>query len=525
LFTERDIVGGWLNQKFDNKAYITFYSQDEAYVSAYMPTATYPVLNLFKSLKRKQQWQNAGVLDSLSSDCFTAQATVSPDGNFIVFVTNRPNSDGDTDLWIAFKQANDTWGNAMPLEELNSSGNEITPFLASSDTLYFASDGLAGQGGYDLFMSLRYDAKWSVPRPVSGLNTEFNESDFTIIPSGFAVFSSDRPGTLGGLDLFLAGQSIENKEQLTTIVEYRISALVSDIEVFSKEDFAICAATNKFPLDYFSDEIKNIPQKQYLDASYKEILTEIRVTGAELTIKCNRDTDVKKLIKKIESDLKSSIKVNITDAVDDNITLSLDSYQPATLVEIGQKKITADPPVLELFLNARPESDVAKWKVMTEINGTIDTIYNDNKQTTKLSYRISNQLEEIWNADSIVVSLQGEDKSGLLGYSTYSFLINKKQLRNRASVDFMGRMHEEYFLNLDNPEGTANDAVIEKLKENSFLSGNLVIIFPSGRDVEAAKLKANLIKKYGFTKRDITLQEGENRLGLNYLARLLAEKR
>ncbi len=61
--------------------------------------------------------------------------------------------------------------------------------------------------------------------------------------------------------------------------------------------------------------------------------------------------------------------------------------------------------------------------------------------------------------------------------------------------------------------------------DNSFLNKKLQIIYPNGKDLEAAKIKGLLVSKYKFKKQNINWLEGQNKLGLPFLARILAEKR
>jgi hypothetical protein len=114
----------------------------------------------------------------------------------LVFASDRPGGEGGTDLWIAFRQADGHWGEPENLRSLNSPGNEITPRFASPDTLYFASDGHGGAGGYDLFVSVRrWDGTWQPPEPLVELNTPMDESDFCSLPFGeLALFVRARAG-------------------------------------------------------------------------------------------------------------------------------------------------------------------------------------------------------------------------------------------------------------------------------------------------------------------------------------------
>ena len=140
----------------------------------------------------------------------------------MVFVSNNGSEQGDMDFWISYKESTGNWAEATPINVLNTSGNELTPFLATNDTLYFASNGWGGLGGYDIFYSVFENGTWQKPYPLTEINTEFDESDLTILPNDYAVFSSNRPGGLGELDLYLTKRNISDKEILKK-QEYEIS--------------------------------------------------------------------------------------------------------------------------------------------------------------------------------------------------------------------------------------------------------------------------------------------------------------
>jgi len=152
----------------------------------------------------KWYWEELPELHRGAEESFTAHPSLSPDGLVLVFASDRPGGIGGTDLWICYRQEDGQWGPPENLQVLNSPGNEITPFLLSSDTLYFASDGHGGAGGYDLYYSWRdKDGQWSPPEPLRELNTALDESDFCVLPFGdMALFA--RGGMRKDLDLMVA---------------------------------------------------------------------------------------------------------------------------------------------------------------------------------------------------------------------------------------------------------------------------------------------------------------------------------
>ncbi len=175
------------------------------YLCSYRPGRRQAYLTIARVRPQgEDRWYWDDVPELWAEESFTAHPTIAPDGSVLVFASDRPGGKGGTDLWICYRQEDGRWGKPENLSVLNSPGNEITPFLASSDTLYFASDGHGGAGGYDLFLSVRRrDGQWQTPEPLVELNTEADESDFCVLPFGdMALFARGRRGR--DLDLIMA---------------------------------------------------------------------------------------------------------------------------------------------------------------------------------------------------------------------------------------------------------------------------------------------------------------------------------
>ncbi len=140
----------------------------------------------------------------LEGEAFTSQPTLSPDGTRLVFVSDRPGGVGKLDLWVCDRRGQIDWSEPVLLSTIiNSPGDEITPTFISNDSLVYASNGYGGKGGFDLFLIVLREGAWQEPEPLSALNSEFDESDLAILDTGDLIFASNRPGGLGGLDLWV----------------------------------------------------------------------------------------------------------------------------------------------------------------------------------------------------------------------------------------------------------------------------------------------------------------------------------
>lgn len=211
-FNDFSLLKGPLNNPKSNQSYITFVGEDLALLAGYSLKKERSYINICKTRFERNTWTKAFDDENLSVESFCGFPNVSPDGKLLVFSSNQNTQNKDLDLWFSFADDKENWSKPVQLLELNTPGNEISPFLISSDTIVFASDGMEGPGKYDLYFSVKRSGSWQTPVPLPGLNTEFNEIGFARLPDGHFIFASDRPGGKGGLDLYICSTGNTNAE-------------------------------------------------------------------------------------------------------------------------------------------------------------------------------------------------------------------------------------------------------------------------------------------------------------------------
>jgi outer membrane protein OmpA-like peptidoglycan-associated protein len=104
---------------------------------------------------------------------------------------------------LMFKKSGTRWRYYF-LRGINTMSNEISPFLDSDSTLYFASDRKDGKGGYDIYYSRPTNeslTKWSEPKNLTAVNSEKFDAYFIKDQNGSAYFSSNRNSDLA--DIFV----------------------------------------------------------------------------------------------------------------------------------------------------------------------------------------------------------------------------------------------------------------------------------------------------------------------------------
>jgi hypothetical protein len=133
-------------------------------------------------------------------------ATIHPDGQRIVWASDRKGGPGGWDLWQA-QLRDGRWQAAEPLV-LNSTRDERDPaFSPDGRWLYFASDRSGGKGGFDLYRApVTADGRIGTAEPLAALNSRDNERGPALRPDGTVlVFARDGKAGKGGFDLYRAG--------------------------------------------------------------------------------------------------------------------------------------------------------------------------------------------------------------------------------------------------------------------------------------------------------------------------------
>jgi len=93
---------------------------------------------------------------------------------------------------VSSKTAEGAWSKAENLEAINTSADDASPFVYADDqTLFFASKGRAGFGGFDLYKSTWQVDHWSAPQNVGpAINNQYDQIGYAISVKGEAFYSS-----------------------------------------------------------------------------------------------------------------------------------------------------------------------------------------------------------------------------------------------------------------------------------------------------------------------------------------------
>lgn len=139
--------------------------------------------------------------------------SLSADGLTLYFGSDRPDGQGNLDLWQATRpDLSSSFGEVNNLAMLNGSSHDTHPWISGDGlSLVFASSRTGGQGDYDLWMASRANALEAFSVPVNlgtTINTSYRDSRPCLSFDGLDLyFTSNRPGGEGNTDLWVSSRS------------------------------------------------------------------------------------------------------------------------------------------------------------------------------------------------------------------------------------------------------------------------------------------------------------------------------
>jgi outer membrane protein OmpA-like peptidoglycan-associated protein len=140
---------------------------------------------------------------NINFSALQSHASLSPDGNTLFFASEAQKGVGAIDLYKSTRQGDGKWS-TPELLPFNTEYNEDAPFMAEDGTLYFASNGLPGYGGYDIYKTKLVNGRWAAPENLGQpINSPGDEIYFSLLPnSSIGYYSSSRADGKGDMDIY-----------------------------------------------------------------------------------------------------------------------------------------------------------------------------------------------------------------------------------------------------------------------------------------------------------------------------------
>lgn len=239
--------------------------------------------DLYLAQRTGDRWSRPENLGrNVNSRAWESQPALSADGRTLYFVSDRPGGSGRRDIYVTQRQDDGTWSPAHNLGTgINTPRDEVSPFIhVNGQTLYFASNGRPGFGGFDLYVTERAGPQWAEPRNLGyPINTYEDQASLFITADGRDGYYSNE-------------ESRDNNAVRSQIYRFE---LPEQIRVSARSSYVtgtVYNAVTKQPLGA-DIELIDLSQQQRISrvqsdsvtGRYLMVLTE----GADYALYANRD--------------------------------------------------------------------------------------------------------------------------------------------------------------------------------------------------------------------------------------------
>ena len=157
------------------------------YLTQCLTDPSYPrYATLATSQRSDAAWSKATEL-KLTRDTLSAYAhpAISPDGQWLYFVSNMEGGMGGYDIWRVRLTTNGSMGGVENVgAPINTAGDEMFPTFRPNGDLYFSSNGHEGMGGLDIYIAKPIDASQTAGQSESAAHYELEHPGYPLNSQG-----------------------------------------------------------------------------------------------------------------------------------------------------------------------------------------------------------------------------------------------------------------------------------------------------------------------------------------------------
>ena len=166
------------------------------------------LIQIYKAkIDKNGKWVAVERLPFNSDEFSSGHPVLNADNTKLYFISDRPDSYGETDIYVVDINADGSYGEPKNLgTTVNTSKKEMFPFIDENNVLYFSSNGFnSGKGNLDVYATkLNKQGDYFAPQNL-GFPINSNQDDFAFVKQkgkNTGYFSSNREGGKGGDDIY-----------------------------------------------------------------------------------------------------------------------------------------------------------------------------------------------------------------------------------------------------------------------------------------------------------------------------------
>ncbi len=273
--------------------------------------------NLYYSMRSGATWSKIkSVGKYVNSIYWEAHGFITPDGKTMYFSSNRPEGEGELDIWTSKRLADGSWERPVNLgNTINTPYDESTPYFdVENSALLFSSIGHISMGAYDVFRSIDRGGTWTQPVGMPyAFNTVQENTNFILnnnapgfvasrfdektnirnIYSVVAVDPADELTKTSGTIKLEDGMEVDPKIALVTLKNLRTGEIIQNIPIGQDGTFNFDIKPGEYEVyishDGYHTDTMSLSLPLYYSGSYLSVnptLTPEKVSAGDfLSIK------------------------------------------------------------------------------------------------------------------------------------------------------------------------------------------------------------------------------------------------
>ncbi|MFM2285997.1 MAG: hypothetical protein RLZZ543_1494 [Bacteroidota bacterium] len=203
-------------------------------------------LTIFFVSKSADKWGEITPFPHNSREYSCGHPSFSEDGKRLYFSSDMPGGYGGSDLYVS-RLENNSWTKPENLgASINTSGNELFPFIYKDSLLCFASNGWGGMGGLDIFRSEIKSGQFAQPENI-GAPVNSPSDDFGFIFNQYGkngFFSSNRTGGKGSDDIYRFSYKMRPTSLILVDQDEVKAVQKGHIKLYQKDELLVDQATD-----------------------------------------------------------------------------------------------------------------------------------------------------------------------------------------------------------------------------------------------------------------------------------------
>lgn len=393
-----------------------------------------PDVDIYMSRFRNGEWEEPRQININQPDSWESTPAFGPDGRTLYFSSNRKGGYGGLDIYTARMDSRGRFSRVRNMgPDINTSGNEMFPYVSESNKLFIASDGHPGYGLLDLFEVKRVNGRTVVENLGEPMNSSSDDFGIFLFKPDRGFFTSNRDGGKGDDDIY----TFVNEDPNLKVVNYYLEGITmtpkkdSTLEVLANTKVTLLDSRGEVMQDFVTGNDGKFFFRVYENEDY----TLVGETDGYLVKRQPYTTNGKSIP-------LESLKELVT-----NVTLDT----MMVLDKLEKNKIF----VLNNIYFDLDKSDI-RPDAATELDKLVDLL-TDNPEI---------KIEMSSHTDSIGTNSYNIQLSQRRAESTVSYLISKGIAPNRLVAKGYGE--ERPIARNTNPDGTDNPEGRQRNRRTEF---------------------------------------------------------